>query len=94
MIQLWLTGMSILHPRGFGLASHVGLLLNKPTIGVAKRLIAGSQIKSDESSDLIVLLHNKISCALVNGYYVSVGHKISLKSAVNLVEQTSIFKTP
>lgn len=91
---IMINGHGILHPRGFGLASQVGLFLDKPTIGVAKRLIVGNLKKGDESSDRSVLLHNKISGALVNGYYVSVGHKISLKKAVNLVKETSIFKTP
>ncbi len=87
-------GHGILHPHGFGLASQVGLLLDKPTIGVAKRLIVGNTIKGNEDSDRVVMLHGKISGALVNGYYVSVGHKISLKRAVDLVKETSIFKTP
>ncbi len=31
------------HPRGYGLASHIGLLINKPTIGVAKRPLRGTK---------------------------------------------------
>jgi len=31
------------HPRGYGLASHIGLLINKPTIGVAKRPLHGTK---------------------------------------------------
>jgi deoxyribonuclease V len=90
---IMVNGHGILHPRGFGLASQVGLLLDKPTIGVAKRLIVGNPIKVNEDSDQVVVLHGKISGALVNGYYVSIGHKISLKRAVDLVKETSIFKT-
>ena len=38
---LMINGHGILHPRGFGLASQVGVLMDVPTIGVAKRLIKG-----------------------------------------------------
>ncbi|USS40099.1 endonuclease V [Thermococcus aggregans] len=31
------------HPRGYGLASHIGLLINKPTIGVAKKPLRGTK---------------------------------------------------
>ena len=58
------------HPRGYGLASHIGLLVKKPTIGVAKRLLRGSP----EGSFI------KMGKA-----YVSVGQLIDLKSAARVV---------
>ncbi len=58
------------HPRGYGLASHIGLLLGSPTIGVAKRPLRGSP---------------KGSYRRVGKAYVSVGHLVDLESAVNIV---------
>ncbi|ASJ10776.1 endonuclease V [Thermococcus sp. P6] len=58
------------HPRGYGLASHVGLLLGKPTIGVAKRPLRGVEGGR---------------FARVGKAYVSVGHLIDLESAVRIV---------
>jgi deoxyribonuclease V len=43
---LMVNGHGVMHPAGFGLASHVGVLLDVPTMGVAKRLIGGRYIKS------------------------------------------------
>ena len=59
------------HPRGYGLASHVGLFLKKPTIGVAKRPLQGSP---------------EGSYKIVGKAYVSVGHLVDLESAVRIVE--------
>ena len=58
------------HPRGYGLASHIGLLLGRPTIGVAKK-----PLKGVAEGQFI-----KVGKA-----YVSVGHLIDLESAVRIV---------
>ncbi|AIF69792.1 hypothetical protein PAP_07000 [Palaeococcus pacificus DY20341] len=58
------------HPRGYGLASHIGLLLQKPTVGVAKRPLK---------------TYPQESLAKVGKAYVSVGHLIDLPSAVEIV---------
>ncbi len=97
---IMVNGHGILHPRGFGLASQVGLMMDKPTIGLAKRLIAGSHIKGytsfngDKLSVQPVVLENEIAGVYINGYYLSVGHKITLKTGIKLVRKTSIYKTP
>jgi len=58
------------HPRRYGLASHIGLLIEKPTVGVAKRPLRGVPPE----------LYKKVGKA-----YVSVGHLVDLESAVELV---------
>ena len=88
-----INGHGLLHPRGFGLASHVGVMMNAPTIGLAKRLIVGSHIE-DASPVKPIIFRNDIVGAFINGYYVSIGHKISLKTALKVVKETNIFKTP
>ena len=94
-------GHGILHPRGFGLASQVGLQMDLPTIGLAKRLTDGnyttgdiSSIKDKHPSFQLVKRGKKIAGAYINGYYVSIGHKISLSRVIQLVKATSIYKTP
>jgi endonuclease V len=91
-------GHGVLHPRGFGLASQVGLLIDTPTLGLAKSLTSGSYILQDVSLNekLIKLVFHgdEVIGAYLNGYYLSVGHNISLKSAIKIVEKTSTYRTP
>lgn len=76
----------IAHPRKFGMASHVGLLLDKPTIGVAKNLLVG-EIKDNK----IIIGEDIRGFGLVtkehaNPIFISPGHKISLKTPLEIVK--------
>ena len=83
-------GQGIAHPRRLGLASHLGLFLNTPTIGCAKSLLCGEHKEPGEEpgsyaevvdgGEIIgVALRTKLGAKPV---YVSVGHKIDLETAV------------
>ena len=80
-------GNGILHPRRCGLASHVGVLLDQPTIGIAKQLLVG------EVKDKLVYVDKKARAELVTTkehskpVYVSPGHKISLKTSIEIVKK-------
>jgi deoxyribonuclease V len=86
-------GQGIAHPRGIGIASHIGLLLDVPTIGCAKSLLVGrvgpvSEAVGDWTP--ITYQGRTIGAALrtrvkVKPVYVSIGHRISLESAVHWV---------
>lgn len=86
-------GQGIAHPRRFGLASHLGLFLNTPTIGCAKSLLCGShETPGVEPGSYAEVLDDgeTIGAALrtrlgVNPIYVSVGHKINLQAAIHWV---------
>jgi deoxyribonuclease V len=86
-------GQGIAHPRRFGLASHVGLFLDLPTIGCAKSILCGQHRPvEEEAGSHAELLDNGelIGAALrtksgVRPIYVSVGHKIDLASALKWV---------
>ena len=83
-------GQGIAHPRRFGIASHLGLLLDKPTIGCAKSRLYGRHNQPDMTAGSYAYLYDKddiIGAVVrtrenVNFVYVSVGHKISLASAI------------
>lgn len=82
-------GAGFAHPRKFGLACHVGLALDKPTIGVAKSRLYG---RPDDSS-MIDPEGKVIGRILTPGnrkFYVSVGHRISLKTASDQVEKCMV----
>jgi deoxyribonuclease V len=86
-------GQGIAHPRRFGLASHVGLLLDLPTIGCAKSILCGQHEPAGEKAGSHAELFDNgelIGAALrtksgVKPIYVSVGHKIDLASALQWV---------
>ena len=75
------------HPRKFGLACLVGVALNRPTIGVAKSLlygwVQGREVVDREGYPIAQLVQLPQSGKTI---YVSVGHKVSLKDAVEIVK--------
>jgi deoxyribonuclease V len=81
------------HPRRFGLASHLGMVLDKPTIGCAKSRLCGEHAEPGEKAGNWALLTEAgevIGAAVrtkdaTNAVYVSVGHRVSLESAIQTV---------
>jgi deoxyribonuclease V len=86
-------GQGIAHPRRFGLACHLGLLTDMPTIGVAKSLFIGKHEELPiEKGSWKALRHQGevIGVVLrsrtgVKPLYVSIGHRISLPTAIDYV---------
>jgi deoxyribonuclease V len=90
---LFCDGQGYAHPRRMGLASHLGILLDRPTIGCAKSLLIGSyEPLPQEAGSWTALLDSKgngerIGAAVrtrsgVRPIFVSQGHRISLRSAI------------
>lgn len=84
---LLVDGHGVLHPRRCGLASYIGVMINKPTIGVAKSLLCGF-VRKDKSIEFggDVLGFQILSCDKKH-IYVSIGHQISLGTAVKIVKE-------
>ena len=86
-------GQGIAHPRRFGLACHLGVLIDIPTIGVAKSLLIGKydELPPEKGSwqplrykgeTVGVVLRSRTG---VKPLYVSSGHRISLPTAIDYV---------
>ncbi len=88
-------GQGLAHPRRFGIACHIGLIADVPTIGVAKSILIGKfENLGEERGNVasLILKNEQIGAALrtkdkTQPVYVSVGHRISLKTAVKYVLQ-------
>lgn len=87
---LLVDGHGVAHPYGCGLASHLGLAIGKPTVGVAKRrligeskMIAGKEFlfQKDQMIGAVVMMKEG-----VKPVYVSVGHLVSLVTAVKIAK--------
>lgn len=84
---LLVDGTGILHPRKVGMASHLGLALNKPTIGLTKKLPLGTIEKGK------IFFENELVGFEINTkdhakpLYVSPGHNVSLGTCLKIVQQ-------
>jgi deoxyribonuclease V len=83
---LLVDGHGLLHPRKCGLACFVGVTLNKPTVGVAKSLLCGA-VRPD---GFVELDGELLGYAFSKKMYISVGHRITLKTAIALVKEVGI----
>lgn len=82
---LLVDGHGVLHPRRCGLASYVGFVSGKPTIGVAKNLFLGTTIVNEFIEYDGDILGYRVHKKLRKDIFVSVGHSISLGTAVDVV---------
>ncbi len=91
-------GQGFAHPRRFGLACHLGVALNCPSIGCAKRRLVGEHVEPGrargsrvplrfEDEDIGVVLRTRTG---VSPLYVSIGHKITLPEAINWTLRTAV----
>ena len=84
---LLVDGHGILHPRKCGLASYIGFLIGKATIGVAKSLLVGSIIREDFIAYSGEVLGYRFAKDSKKEIFISVGHYISLATAVDIVKR-------
>ena len=86
-------GQGIAHPRGLGLASHLGLFLDVPAIGCAKTRLVGEHGEpgKEAGSRTDLVLEGRVVGAVlrtktgVKPVFVSQGHRIGLKRSVDIV---------
>jgi deoxyribonuclease V len=87
-------GHGISHPRGLGVATHLGVVLDVPTIGVAKSILVGTPAGplAEEVGSTVPLIWKKQEIGMLLRtkaralpLIISSGHKISLPTAVQLV---------
>jgi deoxyribonuclease V len=85
--MLLIDGHGMLHPRKCGLACSVGLMINKPTIGVTKGLLCGF-VRDDQFIEYDgQILGFKIEKETTKQIYISVGNRISLMTSIQIVKK-------
>lgn len=106
---LIMDGNGVMHPRRCGLASHLGVLTNIPTIGCAKKLYYVDNIEKPGPrvlrgpGDFVELIGTsgrswgaalRMSDGAPNPVFVSIGHRVSLQTALAVCVACSAFRVP
>jgi deoxyribonuclease V len=90
-------GVGIAHPRRLGIATHLGLMLNIPTIGCAKSVLTGVYKEPDEEPGNVSYMHDPktkevIGAAVrtklrVKPVFISPGHLITLEESIKIIKR-------
>ena len=92
-------GNGYLHPRHMGLATHAGIILDKPSIGVAKSYFKIDNIDYAEPANEVfayedIVIHDEVYGRVIRTHknvkpiFVSVGNKIDIDTAMKVIENT------
>ncbi|MGE3859806.1 MAG: endonuclease V [Nitrososphaeraceae archaeon] len=84
---LLINAHGVLHPRLCGMACYIGIMVDKPTIGIAKKLLCGLVLKNNYVEYDGRVLGYRIKKSNKKEIFVSVGHKISLLTAINIIKE-------
>jgi deoxyribonuclease V len=93
-------GQGIAHPRHLGLATHIGLMLDIPTIGCAKSVLYGNFEEPNKKAGSVSYLYDRYNRGEVIGavlrtkdnvkpVIVSPGHKVSLEQSLEIMKATT-----
>jgi len=91
-------GQGLAHPRRMGVACHIGVLIDRPTIGCAKSKLVGvpREPLGEKRGSWVPLYHHKeqVGALLrtrdkVKPLYVSVGHRITLEECIEIILQST-----
>lgn len=90
-------GQGIAHPKGFGLACHLGVLLDIPALGAAKSKLVGDFVLPDlrrGNWSPLVWKDRKVGAVLctkngIKPMFVSSGHRVGLQKSIEIVLQLS-----
>ncbi len=85
-------GQGLAHPRRFGIACHMGLLLDRPSIGCAKSRLCGEHAEPAERAGAAAPLMDggrQVGAVVrtrdrVKPVFVSIGHRVDLETAVTI----------
>lgn len=88
---LILKGNGILHPRRIGMASQIGILLDTATIGVANKLMLGKVMGDTIYVEKEARGYEVITKEHARPLYISPGHKISLKTSLEVIKKSMVF---
>ena len=87
---LMVNGHGITHPRRFGIASHIGVVLDLPSIGVAKKILSGRVV--DRNGKQFIAIDDVVGGIVYTRdkyrVYVSIGHKVSLEDIEFIIDKT------
>jgi len=92
-------GQGIAHPLGFGLASHIGVLFNKPSIGVTKKALFGKYSPPPKGDIFHTTLRHPATKEVIgycispgryfDPFFVSPGHRITLPKSLEVIRMIS-----
>ncbi|MBR9683790.1 endonuclease V [Candidatus Woesearchaeota archaeon] len=85
---LLVDGSGVLHPRKFGMASHLGLALNIPTIGITKKISVGRIENSKVYLEKELVGFEVETREHANKLYISPGHLVSLGTTLKTIQQS------
>lgn len=84
---IFIEAHGIAHPRGLGLTSHFGISIDKPTIGVAKKILIGQEKDGEIILNKKVVAKSIVTKEGAKPIYISPGHMISLKTAIEITKR-------
>ena len=87
---VFVNGHGLAHPRLFGIASHIGVVFNIPSVGVARNLLYGKVVQHNGKEAIIVdgRIVGYVLRKNNHKLYVSIGHRVTAENAAELVLRT------